>query len=36
MIGIMAGTLARIVQDFVQQGTRRDALVAIQAVTPTT
>jgi hypothetical protein len=35
MIGVLAGTLARIIQDFVQQGTKRDAMVGLQAVTPT-
>jgi hypothetical protein len=35
MIGTLAGTLARIVQDFVVSGTKRDALVNLQAVTPT-
>lgn len=35
MIGVLAATLARIVQDFVRAGTRRDAMVGLQAVTPT-
>jgi hypothetical protein len=35
LIGVLAGTLARIVQDFVRSGVRRDAMVGLQAVTPT-
>jgi hypothetical protein len=35
LIGVLAGTLARIVQDFVWTGTKRDAMVGLQAVTPT-
>ena len=35
MIGLLAAALARIVQDHVRAGTRRDVLVGLQAVTPT-
>jgi threonine dehydrogenase-like Zn-dependent dehydrogenase len=33
LIGVLAGTLARIVQDFVRDGTRRDAMVGLRGVT---
>jgi molybdopterin-synthase adenylyltransferase len=36
MVGLLAATLARIIQDFVRSGTKRDAMVSLQAVTPTT
>ena len=36
LIGQLAATLARAVQDFVKHGVRRDALVGLAAVTPTT
>jgi threonine dehydrogenase-like Zn-dependent dehydrogenase len=36
LIGQLAATLARGVQDFVKHGTRRDAMVSLVAVTPTT
>jgi hypothetical protein len=35
MVGVMAGTLARIIQDFARAGQRRDAMVGLLAVTPT-
>lgn len=35
LIGLLAATLARTVQDFVQHGTRRDSMVGLHAVTPT-
>ncbi len=35
-IGLVAATLARVVQDFLQDGARRDAMVSLGAVTPTT
>jgi molybdopterin/thiamine biosynthesis adenylyltransferase len=35
-IGQVSATLARIVQDFVKDGTRRDAMIALVSVTPTT
>jgi hypothetical protein len=36
LIGQLGATLARAVQDFVKHGTRRDAMVSLVAVTPTT
>jgi hypothetical protein len=36
LIGLLGATLARTVQDFVKHGTRRDSMVGLQAVTPTT
>jgi threonine dehydrogenase-like Zn-dependent dehydrogenase len=36
LIGQLGATLARVVQDFVKHGTRRDAMVSLVAVTPTT
>ncbi|WP_434387995.1 HesA/MoeB/ThiF family protein [Melittangium boletus] len=36
LIGQLAATLARTIQDFVKHGARRDALVGLAAVTPTT
>ena len=36
LLGLLAATLARAVQDFVKHGTRRDAMVSLVAVTPTT
>jgi molybdopterin/thiamine biosynthesis adenylyltransferase len=35
-IGVVASTLARIVQDFAEDGTRRDAMISLASVTPTT
>src|SRR5262245_60572861 len=35
MIGTLAGALARIVQDFTRDATKRDAIVDLRAVTPT-
>ena len=35
MIGMLAGTLARVIQDFVEAGARRSAMVSLRAVTPT-
>jgi molybdopterin-synthase adenylyltransferase len=35
LIGQLGATLARVVQDFIQHGTRRDAMVSLVAVTPT-
>ena len=35
MIGLLAGALARIVQDFALRGTKRDVMVGLHAVTPT-
>jgi hypothetical protein len=35
MIGVVAGTLARIIQDYVERGVRRDAMIGLVAVTPT-
>jgi hypothetical protein len=35
LIGQLGATLARVVQDFVKHGTRRDAMVSLVAVTPT-
>lgn len=35
LIGLLGATLARAVQDFVRQGTRRDSQVSLGAVTPT-
>ncbi len=35
LIGLLAATLARAVQDFVTAGVRRDAMVGLAAVTPT-
>ncbi|HZI10603.1 MAG TPA: ThiF family adenylyltransferase [Myxococcus sp.] len=36
LLGLLAATLARAVQDFLQHGVKRDALVNLTAVTPTT
>ena len=36
LIGQLGATLARVVQDFARHGTRRDAIVSLVAVTPTT
>jgi molybdopterin/thiamine biosynthesis adenylyltransferase len=33
-IGLVSATLARIVQDFVKDGTRRDAMISLASVTP--
>jgi hypothetical protein len=35
MIGLLAATLARIIQDFVRDGTKRDAMVGLHSVIPT-
>ncbi|MCY1075359.1 HesA/MoeB/ThiF family protein [Archangium lansingense] len=35
LIGQLGATLARVVQDFVKHGARRDAMVSLVAVTPT-
>ncbi len=35
MVGLLAATLARTVQDFVTTGARRDSMVGLAAVTPT-
>ena len=35
LLGLLAATLARIVQDFLTTGERRDAMVSLAAVTPT-
>ncbi|NVJ20055.1 ThiF family adenylyltransferase [Myxococcus sp. AM011] len=35
LLGLLAATLARCVQDFVKQGIRRDALVNLSSVVPT-
>ncbi|XXF79549.1 ThiF family adenylyltransferase [Myxococcaceae bacterium GXIMD 01537] len=35
LIGLLAATLARTVQDFLKDGTRRDSMVGLQAVSPT-
>ncbi len=35
MIGAVAGTLARVIQDHVQRGVKRDAMIGLTAVTPT-
>lgn len=35
LLGLLAATLARAVQDFVTKGARRDAMVTLAAVTPT-
>lgn len=35
LIGLLAATLARTVQDFAQRGARRDSMVSLTAVTPT-
>lgn len=35
LLGLLAATLARCVQDFVKQGVRRDALVNLSSVVPT-
>ncbi|MCP3064075.1 ThiF family adenylyltransferase [Myxococcus sp. K38C18041901] len=35
LLGLLAATLARAIQDFVDHGTRRDALVNLSAVVPT-
>lgn len=35
LIGLLAATLARAVQDFVKRGARRDSMVSLGAVTPT-
>ncbi|MCP3167411.1 HesA/MoeB/ThiF family protein [Myxococcus qinghaiensis] len=35
LLGLLAATLARSVQDFVKQGVRRDALVNLSSVVPT-
>jgi hypothetical protein len=35
LIGVLSGTLARIVQDFVRTGTKRDAMIGLHGVTPT-
>ena len=34
-IGLVSSTLARIVQDFAKDGTRRDAMITLASVTPT-
>ena len=34
-IGVVASTLARIVQDFAEDGARRDAMISLSSVTPT-
>jgi hypothetical protein len=36
LIGLVAAVLARAIQDFVRSGIRRDAMVSLGAVTPTT
>jgi hypothetical protein len=36
LIGQLGATLARVVQDFAKHGARRDAMVSLVAVTPTT
>lgn len=36
LLGLLAGTLARVVQDFLSTGEERDAMVSLAAVTPTT
>jgi molybdopterin/thiamine biosynthesis adenylyltransferase len=33
-IGLVSATLARVVQDFVKDGTRRDAMISLASVTP--
>ena len=35
LLGLLAATLARAIQDFAVRGTRRDAMVSLTAVTPT-
>jgi hypothetical protein len=35
VIGLVAATLARVIQDFLKDGQRRDAMITLQAVTPT-
>jgi molybdopterin-synthase adenylyltransferase len=35
LIGVLAGTLARIVQDFVRTGAKRSAMIGLHGVTPT-
>ena len=35
LIGLLSATLARAIQDFVRDGTQRDAMVSLAAVTPT-
>ena len=35
LLGLLGGTIARTVQDFVKGGTRRDSMVGLAAVTPT-
>ncbi|NTX15198.1 ThiF family adenylyltransferase [Myxococcus sp. CA056] len=36
LLGLLAATLARSVQDFIKQGVKRDALVNLSSVVPTT
>src|SRR5262249_54815545 len=36
LLGLLSATLARAIQDFAQSGARRDAMVSLTAVTPTT
>jgi hypothetical protein len=36
LIGVLSATLARAVQDFVTKQERRDAMVTLTQVTPTT
>jgi hypothetical protein len=35
LIGVLSATLARAIQDFAKDGTKRDAMVSLAAVTPT-
>jgi hypothetical protein len=35
LIGLLGTTLARAIQDFLKSGVRRDAMVSLNAVTPT-
>jgi hypothetical protein len=36
LIGMLAAALARTVQDFVKSGAKRDSMISLAAVTPTT
>ena len=35
LIGVLGSSLARVIQDFVKDGTRRDVMVGLRSVTPT-
>ena len=35
MLGVLGASLARVIQDFVKDGTRRDVMVSLASVTPT-